>query len=139
MQAYAAVNGTVEEQGAPQALQELQAAVQDVHAMPVVVGAFQEALAADPQARSCLLQLLARSLPLLPAAHTRAVHTLLAFLPPGSSPPALPTHRRTDRCRCSSPMLLCICRAPPATRAWEMRTTTAPLACTWAACLPAAA
>jgi hypothetical protein len=44
-----AVNGTVEEQAAPQALQELQAAVQDVHAMPVVVAGFQEALAADPQ------------------------------------------------------------------------------------------
>ena len=54
VEAYAAVNGTVEEQAAPQALQELQAAVQDVHAMPVV-GAFQEALAADPQARCCLL------------------------------------------------------------------------------------
>ncbi|EFN53437.1 hypothetical protein CHLNCDRAFT_136680 [Chlorella variabilis] len=39
------VNGTVEEQAAPQALQELQAAVQDVHAMPVVVGAYQDALA----------------------------------------------------------------------------------------------
>lgn len=46
MEAYG-VNGSVEEQAAPQ---ELQAAVQDVHAMPVV-GAFQEALAADPQAR----------------------------------------------------------------------------------------
>ena len=54
MEAYAAVNGTVEEQAAPQALQELQAAVQDVHAMPVVVGAFREALAADPQARTNL-------------------------------------------------------------------------------------
>ena len=54
MEAY--VNGTVEEQAAPLALQELQAAVvQAVHAMPVVVGAYQDALAAaaaaDPQAR----------------------------------------------------------------------------------------
>lgn len=47
-----AVNGTLEEQAAPQALQELQAAVQDVHAMPVVVAGFQEALAADPQVDS---------------------------------------------------------------------------------------
>jgi hypothetical protein len=47
------VNGTVEEQAAPQTLQELQAAVQQVHAMPVVVGAFQDALAADPNVRLC--------------------------------------------------------------------------------------
>jgi hypothetical protein len=46
------VNGTVEEQAAPQTLQELQAA--GVHAMPVVAG-FQEALVAQAaQVRSLL-------------------------------------------------------------------------------------
>lgn len=46
------VNGTVEEQAAPQTLQELQAA--GVHAMPVVAG-FQEALAAQAAQVSSLL------------------------------------------------------------------------------------
>lgn len=47
-----AVNGTLEEQAAPQALAELQAAVQDAaHAIPVVDGAYV-ALAAGPQVRA---------------------------------------------------------------------------------------